>query len=110
MINGLGLLPQLPLLLGLSGGQPLVRWMMVEPGPAPRSVMPLLSRIKLPSLTVNVPAASDTTSPAGHELIAFWMLLVSSEPPPIGLIVAQTVLRLSGMPPAACIPAMSKLT
>jgi hypothetical protein len=68
MINGLGLLPQLPLLLGLRAWQPLVRWMSVQvevelpaQGPAPRRVIPLLTRMKFPSVTVNVPAESETT-------------------------------------------------
>ena len=68
MMKGLGFPPQLPLLLRLRALQPLVRWMSVQveaelpaQGPAPRRVIPLLSRMKLPSVTVNVPAESETT-------------------------------------------------
>src|SRR3984893_85202 len=59
----------------------------------------------LPSLIVNVPAASDTTCPTGQLPMAVLILPVSSWPFPSGLTVAQTVVRF-GMPPTESIPAI----
>src|SRR6476620_5810846 len=66
--------------------------------------MAFLMLIVLPSMTVNVPAASIRTSPAGQAAMALLICVESSLPPPSGLIVAQTVVRV-GIPPTDCIPA-----
>src|ERR1700730_11063251 len=54
---------------------------------------------------VNVPAARDTTWPSGQALMALLILAVSSWPPPRGLTVAQTAVRL-GIPWTESMPAM----
>ena len=76
------------------------------PGPAPRRVIPLLSKMELPSPTVKVPAASETTLPTEQCLIAAWMLFVSSFPEPRGLIVEPHCAVRFGMPPTESIPAV----
>src|SRR5229473_2939073 len=86
-----------------NGLAPLVFASVVWPGPAPRKVIALLIRTKLPLLMMKVPAASCTTWPAGQVLMAAWIRAVSSCPPPRGVSVEQTVDRM-GMPPTAIIP------
>src|SRR5580700_9492746 len=57
---------------------------------------------------VKVPAERLTTWPSGQALTAFWMLVVSSAPLPLGLTVAQTLVRF-GMPPVDSMPAIFQL-
>src|SRR3954468_2543657 len=78
---------------------------MVFAGPEPRNVMLLLTKTKLPSEIVNVPATSCTTCPDGQSAIALLMCVVSSAPPPMGLTLAQTVV-LFGIPPTESMPAI----
>ena len=99
MISGEGL----ALTASWNGLAPLVFASVVWPGPAPRKVIPLLIRRKLPLLMMNVPAASCTTWPAGQVLMAPWIQAVSSSTPPRGVSVEQIVDR-TGMPPTPINP------
>ena len=77
MTSGEGLGP----VVSCPGFAPSVFCRVVWPGPAPRRVMPLSSRRKLPPLMVKVPAESCTTWPAGQASIAAWMPAVASVAP-----------------------------
>src|SRR5262249_57868306 len=77
MISGDGFAP----VASWPGFAPSVFCSVVCPGPAPRSVMPLLIKRYPPPLMVKVPADSCTTWPAGQALIAAWIPLAASEEP-----------------------------
>jgi hypothetical protein len=79
--------------------------------PLPRRVT-LLPRLMYSDIEIsNVPAASITTSPEGHEAMALLMLFASSllagGVTPLGLTVAQTVVRF-GIPPTESSPAFAQ--
>ena len=112
MIIGVGLAPQEPLLLGLRGWQPSVRWMSVHvvkvAGTRPRAAQGYAA-VKQDIVAVTdrktCPQRAKPPDRADNVPMAFWIEAASSLPSPRGLILAQTVVPF-GMPGTESIPAI----